>query len=165
MAEKIAWCLVEDYQGRVLLIQRGFGKEKYLWSLPGGHVDEGEGSKRAAARETREETGFYVRIVTKIMGERNKTWYATIKGGKLKAKKPECLDAKFFSYGSLPKLAFGNDRAAIYHWQAMKRKHRRLASQPLPSACPHCGSGRVRLRRYPHHRNPYRCYNCKRKFW
>ena len=51
----VAFCLVENKQGQVLLIQRGYGKEKYKWSLPGGNVDGKEGYQRAAARETREE--------------------------------------------------------------------------------------------------------------
>ncbi len=57
MAKRVAFCLVEDKAGRVLLVQRGYGKEKYQWSLPGGHVDHKESSWRAAVRETREETG------------------------------------------------------------------------------------------------------------
>lgn len=41
----------------VLLIQRGKGALKGLWSLPGGHIEAGETAKAAAAREVREETG------------------------------------------------------------------------------------------------------------
>ena len=41
----------------VLLIQRGKGALKGLWSLPGGHIEAGETAKAAAVREVREETG------------------------------------------------------------------------------------------------------------
>ncbi len=106
----VAFCLVENKSGQVLLVQRGYGKEKYKWSLPGGHVDGKEGYQRAAARETREEAGLRVKIISTIMvGHTNaiQTFFGIIVGGTLKAKRPECLDARFFSYHNLPELAFG----------------------------------------------------------
>lgn len=57
-----ACCIVEDDQGRVLLLQRGDtapwmpGK----WNLPGGGVDEGESPERAAVREAQEEVSIQV---------------------------------------------------------------------------------------------------------
>ncbi len=53
-----AWGLVVNDRNEILLIQRGFGKEKGKWSLPGGMRDKGESYKRTAVRETREETGI-----------------------------------------------------------------------------------------------------------
>ncbi|PJN24041.1 NUDIX hydrolase [Kitasatospora sp. CB02891] len=44
----------------VLLIERGGEPFKGRPALPGGYVDEGETSRRAAARETREETGVHI---------------------------------------------------------------------------------------------------------
>jgi ADP-ribose pyrophosphatase YjhB (NUDIX family)/ribosomal protein S18 acetylase RimI-like enzyme len=41
----------------VLLIQRGKGHLKGLWSLPGGHIEPGERAHDAALREVSEETG------------------------------------------------------------------------------------------------------------
>ena len=64
----VAFCLVENKSGQVLLIQRGYGKEKYKWSLPGGNVDGKEGYQQAAARETREETGLRAKISTIMVG-------------------------------------------------------------------------------------------------
>ncbi|WP_445520958.1 NUDIX domain-containing protein [Streptomyces sp. NEAU-174] len=46
--------------GQVLLIKRGWAPYKGCWALPGGHVDTGETSLAAAARELEEETGIAV---------------------------------------------------------------------------------------------------------
>ena len=164
MERKVAFCLVENEVGEVLLIQRGYGRDKGRWSLPGGHVDRGERSRRAARRELREETGLSAEIVsTVLVGRRRpiKTFYGRITGGQLKAKRPECLDAKFFSYENLPPLAFDADKRAISKWQEMKKEHRQRANRPVPDLCPHCDSSDITLRSNPH-RHPYRCMRCKR---
>ena len=46
--------LVVNERNEILMIQRGYGKEKGLWSLPGGNRDKGESLRKTAVRETRE---------------------------------------------------------------------------------------------------------------
>ncbi|MFF8696766.1 NUDIX domain-containing protein [Streptomyces sp. NPDC015144] len=48
--------------GHVLLIERGWAPYKNSWALPGGHVDSGETSLAAAARELEEETGIPIPV-------------------------------------------------------------------------------------------------------
>ncbi|MFF7161632.1 NUDIX domain-containing protein [Streptomyces sp. NPDC008086] len=51
--------VVTTTDGYVLLIERGWEPFKGQWALPGGHVDPGETSRAAAARELAEEAGVY----------------------------------------------------------------------------------------------------------
>ncbi|MFB7853492.1 NUDIX domain-containing protein, partial [Streptomyces sp. NPDC056053] len=51
--------VVTTTDGHVLLIERGWEPHKGAWALPGGHVDPGETSRTAAARELAEEAGVY----------------------------------------------------------------------------------------------------------
>lgn len=46
----------------VLLVERGKGAPRGLWSLPGGHVEPGETVLQAALRELMEETSVTARI-------------------------------------------------------------------------------------------------------
>lgn len=46
--------------GDLLLIERGWPPHEGAWALPGGHVDPGETSRAAAARELEEESGVHV---------------------------------------------------------------------------------------------------------
>lgn len=46
----------------VLLIQRRWDPFEGQWALPGGHLDDGETSLNAAARELTEETGIVVPV-------------------------------------------------------------------------------------------------------
>ena len=49
-----------ESEGRVLLLQRGYGRAEGVWVPPGGLVEDGESPADAAVRETFEETGIRI---------------------------------------------------------------------------------------------------------
>ena len=168
MPRRRAFCLVENSRGEVLLIQRGYGHEKGKWSLPGGFVDPGERSKHAAYRETKEETGLVVEVVSMVMVNGNSTakvFAGRVVGGKLQYQRRECLDVRFRDPSRMRSgdLAFESDRRALQTWGKMKERHMELRNRPLPGGCPSCGSSSVRLRQDPNHK-AYRCGSCRRTF-
>ena len=56
--------IVFDFEGRVLLVQRGKPPGAGLWSVPGGKLEAHETLAQAVAREVREETGLVVEVGT-----------------------------------------------------------------------------------------------------
>src|SRR5262245_43961281 len=52
--------IIEDDEGRLLLVQRGHEPYKGWWTMPTGFVEYGEDAAETAAREVLEETGLLV---------------------------------------------------------------------------------------------------------
>ena len=124
--------LVINDRNEILLIQRGYGKEKGKWSLPGGNQDKGESLKRTAVRETREETGIRMSAHSRYYkGRRHnfEVWKGRRTGGRLKIQRHECWDAKWFPKDMLPadaNLAFGPDRICLKQWAEENPGSRRV---------------------------------------
>ena len=59
-------CVVFDPAGRLLLIRRKNPPFEGHYALPGGYVQYGETTERAAARELAEETGLVARSVSLV---------------------------------------------------------------------------------------------------
>lgn len=55
-----AFAVVLDDHGGVLLGRR---RDRGIWTLPGGGVEDGESPWQAVVRETREETGYDVEVI------------------------------------------------------------------------------------------------------
>lgn len=62
---KTVFTLIEK-DGKYLLVLEATGQSKSFWSMPGGHIDEGETMEAAAVRETKEEAGVDIELEGKI---------------------------------------------------------------------------------------------------
>ncbi|GAA0613927.1 NUDIX hydrolase [Streptomyces crystallinus] len=115
----------------ILLIKRGWAPFKGHWALPGGHVDAGETSLQAAARELAEETGVNVRMGdlefsglfdTPDRDPRGRyvsaAYTVTIGSDVIPTAGDDATEARWFSLDDLPaNLAFDHERivtAAVY---------------------------------------------------
>ncbi|MGW1355579.1 NUDIX domain-containing protein [Streptomyces sp. NPDC002409] len=111
--------VVTTTDGYVLLIERGWEPHKGQWALPGGHVDPGETSRAAAARELAEEAGVYVapeeltQIGTFDQPGRDRrgryvtvAYHLTVLPGTIVEAGDDATRAEWWPLSALPKLAF-----------------------------------------------------------
>ena len=59
--------VLDDAGERLLLRRHRFIVDRWVWELPGGYVDDGEGPAAADAREVVEETGWRPRSIEFVM--------------------------------------------------------------------------------------------------
>lgn len=121
-------------EGRVLLVRRGHGPARGLWSAPGGHIEPGETAIEAARREMLEETGIELLdpvaltthfVVTpdgepQVGGSRAvKTYrievFAGIAGPGAPRPGGDAAEARFFAPDELPRLATTKGLAAFVY--------------------------------------------------
>lgn len=111
-------------KGRVLLVKRKIHPFSGFWVIPGGHVEYGESTEKAAKREMKEELGVPVKI-KKLIGvysdpKRDPRYHIIsivylvekIKG-KIKINE-EASEFKFFSLKNLPKKIGFDHRKALH---------------------------------------------------
>jgi ADP-ribose pyrophosphatase YjhB (NUDIX family) len=109
-----AGVLLEDDEGRVLLVKRVWKPYEGAWSLPAGFVDHDEVPEEAAAREVAEETGLEARdlqLLDLIHEGENAggadlviVYHARAWRGQLQAA-DDAAEVAFFALDELPSLA------------------------------------------------------------
>jgi 8-oxo-dGTP diphosphatase len=60
---------------KVLMVRQYVQRGDIVWNFPGGGIEKGETPEEACIREVREETGFEVRIISKMHFEEEKYTY------------------------------------------------------------------------------------------
>jgi 8-oxo-dGTP diphosphatase len=122
---------IVDDDLKVLLIQRDRAPYSGLWALPGGFVEMDESLRRAAWRELKEETGVNAAFLEQLgaFGHPDRdprervisvAYYALIPIERLEIQAAsDARDARLFSLGALPELAFD-------HAKILRRAHQRL---------------------------------------
>ena len=121
---KVAAGVILALNGEIVLLKRGVEPSVGKWVFPGGYVDAGEPTEKAAAREALEEVGLEVEI-EELLGvysyEGNRVilvvYGGRAVGGTLEGNF-ECLELKTFPLDEIPweDLAFDSTRSAISDW-------------------------------------------------
>ncbi|WP_019357998.1 NUDIX hydrolase [Streptomyces sp. AA1529] len=127
--------VVTTTDGRVLLIERGWAPYEGAWALPGGHVDRGETSREAAARELFEETGVLAApdeleqigvFDTPGRDPRGRyvtvAYHLTVVSGTPAQAGDDARDARWWPLNALPPLAFDHAdilTAAVDHTETI----------------------------------------------
>lgn len=66
--------VVDDGEGRILLVRRNHEPRLGRWAFPSGYVDAGEVVETAAVREVREETGVEVEVGEVLTVDDERVW-------------------------------------------------------------------------------------------
>lgn len=97
--------------GKYLLVQEKQPKVYGLWNLPAGRVDVGDTIEQTAIREAKEESGFDVKLISKIdiyqdtaLEDVRHAFRAEIVGGEMDFPEDEMLDAHWFSFAEIEAL-------------------------------------------------------------
>lgn len=121
----VAGCVIKR-DHKYLLVQEAQAKVCGLWNVPAGYVDKDESIESAAVRETYEETGYRVELLTKIGVYHDSTkvpvkhvFEAKIIGGTMHAQNDEVMCVKWLSFAEIKKLYHDQKLRADWIWQAI----------------------------------------------
>lgn len=102
--------VIIEKDGCYLLVQEKKEIVRGLWNLPAGRAEAGEKIEETAVREVKEETGYSVKLIEKIgrwgaADAVKHVFVAEIVGGDLNLPINEIMDAKWFSFEDIKKMA------------------------------------------------------------
>lgn len=124
-ARVVAGCIIY-FDGAYLMVQENQARARGLWSLPAGHVDKGESIEEAAVRETKEETGYDVRLIAKfdvyhqsVQSAIKHVYRAEIIGGSLATHDDEILQVKWLTYAEIVQLRTCGVLRSPWIWEAV----------------------------------------------
>ena len=134
-------CVIFGYDGKelkVLLIERGIEPFKGCWAFPGGFLNMDEDALAGARRELKEETGLENAFIEQFhtFSEPGRdprgrvitiAHYALVKIQEVEAG-DDAAQARWFSIGEVPPLAFDHDRILR---MAMSRLKERIHFEPV----------------------------------
>ena len=96
-------------RGEILLIKRGIRPHKGFWCPPGGVIDEGESPEETAVRETMEETGIAVDVISflgevrgPMTGRTHNVYLCRQEGGRLNSDSSEVEEVRWVPFTDLP---------------------------------------------------------------
>ena len=126
----VACCIVANDNREILFVQRKKDPYKNMWCLPIGFAETGEEIKDAALRELKEETGFDGSIIRLIDVDTIDNYFygslgivtyeAKIIGGDIHPG-DDAVDARFFSIGAHPDLAWSSNEKALKIYSELYR--------------------------------------------
>ncbi|MEB3196952.1 MAG: NUDIX domain-containing protein [Candidatus Sericytochromatia bacterium] len=141
-AKPCATVVIEDADGRVLLVRRGIDPYRGLWNLPGGFLEAEEHPLAGACREALEETGFEIEPLEQLgiyighwdgRGDAtvshhslNVAYRARIVGGAWRPN-AESTEMAFYTAEDLPpasQIAYPNHHRTLMDWATSRRPTR-----------------------------------------
>ena len=148
--------IVDRATGKVALIGRLDRRGTLLWSLPKGHLEDGETAEQAAVREVREETGITGAVLRRL-GEidywfvvENRRVHKTVHhflldalGGELSDDDVEVTEVAWVPLGELEELlAYADERRLARRAVALLGEPDHAASRQPAGSPPGPGAGR-----------------------
>lgn len=125
-------CIV-FHKGKYLMVREN-PSGSVVWNLPAGHVDKDEGLEAAAVRETKEETGYDVRLIEQVglyhesaPQSVKHVYLAEIIGGELKAQQGEILSVEWADFSVIKHLQETGELRAPWVWEAIRKHHSNLS--------------------------------------
>lgn len=122
----VAACLVKR-DGKYLMVREN-PEGKVVYNLPAGHVDKGEAIEAAAVRETKEETGYDVRLLEHIAiyhqsGDASvkHVYSAEITGGESHPQEGEIMEVCWLPYDEIATLYENNELRKPWVWDCIAK--------------------------------------------